>query len=99
MRDASRISYIRRRHTGICCLRLTNIQHGKFNVHNNTFYSVISKIIVNLHLIKFKNKNIIYVEHLGGLIIILKCTKKKKPFKNGHNLLKNNNIDKIFREP
>jgi len=27
------------------------------NVHNNTFYSIISKIRTNLPLIKFKGKN------------------------------------------
>lgn len=44
------------RHTAInCCLHLTNVQHSKFYV----FYSVISKIGVNLPLIKFYGKNII----------------------------------------
>jgi len=42
--------------TGInCCIRLTNVQHGKLYI----FYSVNSKIGVNLPLIKFKSKNII----------------------------------------
>lgn len=33
---------------------LTNVKHGKFYVHNTMFYSVISKISLNVTLIKFK---------------------------------------------
>jgi len=40
-------------------LQTYKVQHGKFYVHNHTFYSVISKMSVNLSLIKIKEKNII----------------------------------------
>jgi len=46
----------RRRHTGICYLRLTNIQHGKCYVHDTTFYSLIFKNRLNSNSIKFKGK-------------------------------------------
>jgi len=44
--------------TTICYLRHTNA-NGKFYIHNNLFYSVISKIRMNLLLIELKDKNII----------------------------------------
>jgi len=50
------VKYIRGRHTGFGFFRLTNVQHDKFYVHNNTFYSVISKITMNLCLKKFKSE-------------------------------------------
>jgi len=54
---------------GICCLSITYIKYGKFYVHNNTFYSVISKIKGNLPLIKCDGKNIISEDFID---IILK---------------------------
>jgi len=47
-------------HTGICYIRITIVQHSILYNNNNTFYSIISKIRMNLPLIKFKGKNIIY---------------------------------------
>lgn len=43
-------THLRGHHTGIFYLRLTNVQHGKLYVHNDTFYSIVSKIRVNLPL-------------------------------------------------
>jgi len=42
----------------MCCHRLTNVQHDKFDVNNNTFYSVNSKIKVNWSVKEFKGKNV-----------------------------------------
>jgi len=53
-----KFKYFYLKKTGICCLCLTNVQYGKFYVHNNTFTLNFLKIRVNL-LTKFKSKNII----------------------------------------
>jgi len=37
------IEMLRGHYTHICCLCLTNTQHGEFYVHNNKINSVISK--------------------------------------------------------
>jgi len=43
----------------MCSLCFTNVQHDKFYVNYNTFYSTIPKIRVKLSLIKRKSKIII----------------------------------------
>lgn len=54
----------------ISSLRFTNVQHCIFYFHNNTFYSVIYKIKVNLPLLK--GKNIIYGISDDFIYIIIK---------------------------
>jgi len=96
---------LRGRHTGIFVS--FKVQHVKFYVHNNTFYSIISKIRVNnLLLIKFKDKYksreswrilLILLFLSNGVMIILKCTDNLL-FKNGCNLRLSKNINKILRD-